>query len=142
MRIGLISDTHGRLDPAIWEVFDGVDAILHAGDWGEYSLAAVLSSIAPVQSVRGNVDPPTRRFPDRLTTEIGGVSIYLTHMFDTSPASLNAFTNRNPDIGLVLFGHTHSAFVERVAGTVFVNPGSATRPRGGPPSAAIATIED
>ena len=31
-RIGVISDTHGHLDPQILEEFAGVDHIIHAGD--------------------------------------------------------------------------------------------------------------
>lgn len=32
VRIGVISDTHGYLDPGVLEVFAGVDHIIHAGD--------------------------------------------------------------------------------------------------------------
>jgi len=42
MRIGLISDTHGYLDPRIEEIFSGVDHILHAGDVGPHSLLVEL----------------------------------------------------------------------------------------------------
>lgn len=34
MRFGVISDTHGRLDPKVLKVFAGVDRIFHAGDIG------------------------------------------------------------------------------------------------------------
>ena len=34
MKIGVISDTHGFLDPRIPTIFAGVDHILHAGDVG------------------------------------------------------------------------------------------------------------
>lgn len=142
MKIGLISDTHGRLDPALWELFEDVDAIIHAGDWDDYSLATVLSTIAPVHGIRGNVDPPTRRFPELLKTKIGRLTVYVTHIFDTSSASLNSFVYRNPGVQLVVFGHTHRVFIEQVGDAVVVNPGSATRPRGGPPSVGIATIEN
>ncbi len=142
MKIGLISDTHGRLDPALWELFDDVDAIIHAGDWDDYSLATVLATIAPVYGIRGNVDPPSRRFPDRLKTDIGGLAVYVEHLFDTSAPSLHGFVTRNPDVRLVVFGHTHRVFLEQAGNTVVVNPGSATRPRGGSPSVGIATIEN
>ena len=32
MRIGVISDTHGYLDPLVASVFAGVQHIIHAGD--------------------------------------------------------------------------------------------------------------
>jgi len=34
MKIGVISDTHGHLDPRVEKIFAGVDHILHAGDIG------------------------------------------------------------------------------------------------------------
>lgn len=37
MRFGVISDTHGRLDPKVLKVFSGVDRIFHAGDIGSVS---------------------------------------------------------------------------------------------------------
>ncbi len=36
MRIGVISDTHGWVDPAVYEHFAGVDEIWHAGDAGSH----------------------------------------------------------------------------------------------------------
>ena len=35
MKIGVISDTHGFLDPRVKKFFAGVDHILHAGDIGD-----------------------------------------------------------------------------------------------------------
>lgn len=35
MRIGVISDTHGLFDESIPSIFDGVDAIIQAGDIGK-----------------------------------------------------------------------------------------------------------
>ena len=34
MRIGLISDTHGLLRPQVFDIFEGVELILHGGDVG------------------------------------------------------------------------------------------------------------
>jgi len=35
MKIGLLSDTHGYLDPKVFEYFKDVDEIWHAGDIGD-----------------------------------------------------------------------------------------------------------
>ncbi|MCH8255429.1 MAG: metallophosphoesterase family protein, partial [Gemmatimonadetes bacterium] len=35
MRLGIISDTHGRLPNAVFEIFSQVDHILHGGDVGK-----------------------------------------------------------------------------------------------------------
>ena len=52
VRIGLISDTHmperwPSLPPAIFELFKGVDLLLHAGGVGELWVLDQLSAIAP-----------------------------------------------------------------------------------------------
>ena len=56
VRIGLISDTHGYLDPAIHSLFLGVNHILHAGDIGDSWIIQELQGIAPVTAVLGNND--------------------------------------------------------------------------------------
>ena len=42
-RIGLISDTHGWLDEAVYEHFKDCDEVWHAGDFGQFSLTLVPS---------------------------------------------------------------------------------------------------
>ena len=34
-KIGLLSDTHGYLDPKVFTLFAECDEIWHAGDWGD-----------------------------------------------------------------------------------------------------------
>ena len=46
MKIGVLSDTHGFLDPRIPELFAGVDHILHAGDVGQPLILVELEQIA------------------------------------------------------------------------------------------------
>ena len=55
-RIGVISDTHGYLDPAVVKLFGGVTHIIHAGDVGDAAILATLEAIAPVTAVSGNVE--------------------------------------------------------------------------------------
>ena len=59
-KIGVISDTHvphfKKLPEAIWEHFDGVELIIHAGDLSVLSVIAELETIAPVVAVQGNVE--------------------------------------------------------------------------------------
>ena len=56
--VGVISDTHGWLDPVVCGVFErqAVCAICHAGDIGDENVLDALSRIAPVTAVRGNID--------------------------------------------------------------------------------------
>jgi predicted phosphodiesterase len=53
--IGILSDTHGYLDPAIFGVFQNCDEIWHAGDFGS-GVADSLSAFKPLKGVYGNID--------------------------------------------------------------------------------------
>ena len=44
MRLGIISDTHGKLRPEVFDVFAEVDQILHGGDVGPVALLDRLPS--------------------------------------------------------------------------------------------------
>jgi len=54
--IGVISDTHGLLRPEAIAALQGSDYIIHAGDVGDPAILSNLAAIAPVTTVRGNVD--------------------------------------------------------------------------------------
>ena len=71
MNIGVISDTHGLVRPGVYDVFEGVDLILHAGDIGSRDVIIELEAIAPVKAVVGNVDVNlTNHFPNQLTFDL------------------------------------------------------------------------
>jgi len=61
MRIGLLADTHGVLDPAILERFADCDEIWHAGDIGSLEVLDQLEALKPVRAVFGNIDGPEIR---------------------------------------------------------------------------------
>lgn len=131
MNIGLISDTHGYLDPAIPKLFRGVDHILHAGDIGPASILRSLEDIAPVTAVLGNNDyDPTLRETEILTAE--GLTILIQHIvtLDRPDPRLDRRIEKS-GATLVVFGHTHLSEDRMVRGVRFVNPGYAGRPRGG-----------
>ena len=60
-RVALISDTHGRIDDVFDKYLKECDLILHAGDYGDWSVIDKLSSFAPVKLVSGNIDSPFYR---------------------------------------------------------------------------------
>ncbi|MBX3734644.1 MAG: metallophosphoesterase family protein [Verrucomicrobiae bacterium] len=140
-RIGLIADTHGFLDRRVLTLFEGVDAILHAGDIGYPSLILELEAVAPVTAVLGNTDTGLD-FRITEVLEACGRRILLHHIVDPSdPAKSigNRFLKAQP--AAVIFGHTHRGFHETRNGVVLVNPGYAGKPRFGQPrSVAVATI--
>jgi hypothetical protein len=53
MKLGIVSDTHGLVRPALMGAFDGVDKILHAGDVGDDEVLAILETLAPVAMSMG-----------------------------------------------------------------------------------------
>lgn len=125
LRVGVLSDTHGQLDPGVLQFFAGVDHILHAGDIGRPWLLVELEAIAPLTAVSGNVDVDLPyRETERLS--LGGRLVLLRHIVTPptagSPADLPVDGTR-PD--LVVFGHTHRPFFSRHNGTWYLNPGSA-----------------
>lgn len=131
MKIGVISDTHGFLDPAIFELFADVEHILHAGDIGYASILLELEAIAPVTAVSGNTDTglPFRE------TEIVKLATrkFLVHHI-VNPYALSdrlkiRIAREKPEV--VVFGHTHKAFDEKVGGILFFNPGYSGKPKAG-----------
>lgn len=60
-RVALVSDTHGRIDDVFDKYLKECDLILHAGDYGDWSVIDKLSSFAPVKLVSGNIDSPFYR---------------------------------------------------------------------------------
>jgi hypothetical protein len=129
VKLGLISDTHGFLDPKLTRIFRGVDHILHAGDIGPDYLIAQLESIAPVTAVLGNNDA-SALFPLTKTVVLGELKFLVQHI--VSPRALTdelrtRIARERPD--MVMFGHSHKQFNERIEGVWFTNPGYAGKPR-------------
>lgn len=120
MRIGVISDTHGWLDPAVERHLAGVDAILHAGDIGALTVVEQLARIAPIHAVRGNNDrtPDLLTLPEHIDLDLGGVRIHLVHRpIDARPGAAT----------IVVTGHTHRPLIEWRGDVLRLNPGAAGR---------------
>jgi len=126
VKIGVVSDTHGRFDPAIPRLFRGVDAILHAGDIGALEVIAALESIAPVLAVEGNNDH-FRRFPVERVEWLAGRCIVMRHIFgelhQIGPGEERLVERLRPDV--VVFGHSHRPYRARLGAALLFNPGSA-----------------
>jgi uncharacterized protein len=125
--VGVISDTHGKLDEQVFELFAGVGHIIHAGDIGDEELIWRLEKLAPVIAVRGNIDSDTMCYPNERLAIIEGRTFFIRHQFATvekmSAAQQRLIEQRMPDV--VIFGHSHQAYAERWRGTLLFNPGGA-----------------
>lgn len=137
MKIGVISDTHGLVRPQVFEVFQGVNVILHAGDIGHADVLTKLKTIAPVFAVRGNNDRSdwAAGLPTTQVVERDQHVFYILHEvddLDLDPAAAN--------FSAVIFGHSHKPSVEFRKGVLFLNPGSAGPRRFSLPI-AVARVE-
>ena len=145
MRVGVISDTHGLLRPEVFDVFEHVDHILHAGDVGKPEILIELEAIAPVTAVYGNVDGPELRA--RLTqvaeVELEGFVVVVTHGDQFGHPTPAALHEAFPKAEIIVYGHSHKPLLELVDRTVTVmNPGGAGGPRFGiAPSVGVMELE-
>src|SRR5207247_9466956 len=80
MKIVVISDTHGYLDPKIPKLFAGVDHILHGGDIGLPWLILELEALAPVTAVLGNTDDAGLSFKQTDVVELAGRRFLVHHI--------------------------------------------------------------
>jgi uncharacterized protein len=136
MRIGVLSDTHiplraRILPPVLFELFAGVNLILHAGDLIDEQVIKDLSAIAPVEAVAGNLDGRdlALRLGRKKILSLSGFSIGLIHgdagRGSKTPArALAAFNGDNVDC--VVFGHSHQPYCRLENGVLLFNPGSPT----------------
>ena len=133
MLIGVVSDTHGYLNPRVPELFQGVDHILHAGDIEDSGIIAALAEIAPVTVVRGNNDRtgPESLYPEEVSLQLEGFGFYLTHIVKPpkkpDDPAITAYKKRAVDI--VVYGHSHIAFQQEIENILFFNPGAAGKRR-------------
>ncbi len=122
MLVGVISDTHGLLRPEAAARLAGVGHIIHAGDIGEPNIIILLSRIAPVTAVRGNVDTGAwaRAYPESATVTLAGHAIHVLHDLKALDAEA-----AGRGLAVVVSGHTHRPRIESMDGMLYVNPGSA-----------------
>ena len=143
MKIGVISDTHGFLDPRIPDLFKGVDHILHAGDIGYASVILELEFIAPVTAVLGNNDTGLD-FPELGRVKLGEFQFQIEHIVPPmKPAPDVAERLRRTGTAALVFGHSHRRYCATHDGVLFFNPGYAGKPKLGLlRSAAIIEFEN
>lgn len=146
LRIGVISDTHGRLAPGREAVslMGDIQFLIHAGDHYHDALILGQEFQLPITAVVGNCDPGVNG-PKEELIEAGGVRILVTHghLFRVKSGLLNLYLRaREFGVEMVIFGHTHVPEIEFYDGVCLFNPGSASRPRHGrAPTFGVLEIE-
>jgi putative phosphoesterase len=145
MKLGILSDTHDLLRGEVFDVFAGVDHILHAGDVGDASILDALATIAQVTAVWGNTDgwEVRARVPEVAQIELAGARIVVLHGMQLGSPTPEKAAAAYPHATLVVFGHSHRPLVRQVGAVLAVNPGSAGPQRfRDPVSVALAEIAD
>lgn len=133
MRIGVISDTHGWVDPAVYEHFAEVDEIWHAGDAGSEDVITELESFRPLRAVWGNIDgfDVRRATGEYLFFTAGKKKVLIIHIGGYpgrySPRALALIRELKPDIFVCGHSHIVKVIYDRDHGMLCINPGSAGR---------------
>jgi len=131
LKIGLLSDTHGYLNPKIEKYFANVDEIWHAGDIGGQLIIDELEKIAHVRAVVGNIDSVEmrRECPMVLAFNCEGVSVLITHIGGYPGNYAAAIRQRIFENTPKLFisGHSHILKVmnDKALKMLHINPGAA-----------------
>lgn len=134
--VGLISDTHVPkralgLPKKVFEVFENVDYIIHAGDLVELAVVDELEQIAPVLAVQGNMDglEAANALPRLNFLKVFDWKIAVTHdqnAFQELNQTSQAPGNSGFDV--FVYGHTHVANIRWDGKILYINPGSPTDP--------------
>lgn len=136
-RIGILSDTHGKLREEVAEILRGCDVILHAGDINTPKVMESLKEIAPLYIVRGNADKEwAEGLPEKLSEEICGLRVFMVHNKKHMPKEMGHYD-------LAVFGHSHKYEERREGNCLYLNPGSCGPRRFSQPvTMAVAEVEE
>ena len=131
-RIGLISDTHGFIDPLIFKYFEPCDEIWHAGDIGTMYILQELENFKKTRAVYGNIDGHQLReaLPLDLFFEIEGVKVWMTHIGGYPPKYNKRIREKLIEVegqDVFVCGHSHILKVLRDPHLemLCLNPGAA-----------------
>ena len=130
-KIGVLSDTHGLLDPRVLEHFRDVDEIWHAGDIGSFELLQALREFKPTRAVYGNMDSGDVRYSlsEFYRFRVEEVNVLLTHIGGYpgryNPWPIPMFRKEPPD--LFVCGHSHilKVMYDQQFHFLTMNPGAA-----------------
>lgn len=146
VRVALLSDTHGALDPRIQEIVGGCDLVCHGGDIGCASILALLQPrLGRVLAVYGNNDVARKwpeedrrllvHLPEWLEQPLPGGSLVVIHGHQVGARERHRLLrSRFPRARAILYGHSHRLVLDDETNPWVLNPGAAGRARthGGP----------
>ena len=133
-RILVISDTHARnlrdLPKGLLKEIVAADIVVHCGDYNYLSLLHELRDLSKkFVGVYGNIDSLDIiwEVPAKTTFEVEGRRIGVIHPhWGGAPFGIEeAIVKEFAGVDLILFGHTHDAWMGAVDGITLLNPGQA-----------------
>jgi putative phosphoesterase len=155
--IGVLSDSHipyriAELPKRVYELLDGCDLILHAGDLEDPAILKPLQCIAPTLAVRGNLHwqyslgAHDQDLPLSITLKTARHTLWMSHgHFSFAYSIVDKITGyashrsmqrvndyliarlirlRPRDANVVVFGHSHLSTARMIDGVLYFNPGS------------------
>lgn len=134
MKLGVLSDTHipdsfNALPRSVTRELKKVDLIIHAGDFTSREYYEELKKFKPLKAVLGNLDTAELRKYLNVseTFTLATYKIGIVHG-SGHPKGVLDIVKKTFDntFDLIIFGHTHQAFCEKIGKTLFFNPGSPT----------------
>jgi putative phosphoesterase len=129
-QIGIMSDTHSFLNPALKDFFKDCDEIWHAGDWGDIKVLKALENWKPLRGVYGNIDAQEIRqiFPEINYFTIEDLQVCMIHIGGYPQHYAPHFKKimHQKPIDLMVCGHSHILRVMRDTqfGWMHINPGA------------------
>ena len=134
MRLVVLADTHipdrsENIPASLVKELKKADLVIHAGDFTSLDAFKKIKSINSLKAVLGNLDAPELRefLREKETLMLQKYKIGIMHGFGQAENVLDNIKKQFDDtFDLVIFGHTHNAFVQRIGRTLFFNPGSPT----------------
>ena len=129
-RIGILSDTHGFVEPRLFDFFASCDMLFHAGDMGSYEVANQLSAFKPLVAVYGNIDGSDMRavYPEIQRTKCEDVDILMTHIGGYPgryERKIYPILKNDPP-KLFITGHSHilKVMYDKTLNFLHINPGA------------------
>lgn len=153
--VGILSDSHGFLDPRIAEVVNQCDYIVHAGDIFNAQVLEQLTPKKELITVAGNNDFDSfwseeeadivNALPHENNLQLPGGLLVVEHghRLGNHPEH-GDFRRDHTEARLVVYGHTHHRIIDQEAEPWVVNPGASgkVRTHGGPSCLILHAGED
>lgn len=153
--VGILSDSHGFLDPRIAETVNQCDYIVHAGDIFNAHILEQLKPKRELVVVAGNNDYPglwkdeetaiVKALPQKNSLELPGGVIFVEHghRLGNHPEH-DQLRKDHAEARLIVYGHTHHRIIDQQEQPWVVNPGASgkVRTHGGPSCLILHASED